>query len=104
MAQTKQRLVDGPEADHLTIEEVAVHLRMSAKTVRRLVADGEFPRPIELSPKVKVWTWRDVLYWTLRAELRSRLRPTRKRKPGEGQGGTDPPHVGTNRKRDRPES
>lgn len=73
MAERTQRLVDGPHQEFLTKEETAAYLRMDKRTLDRLIRTGEFPRPIEISPGIKLWSWRDVLYWSLRAELKSRL-------------------------------
>jgi hypothetical protein len=67
---------------------------MHAKTLQRLIDDGEFPQPLKLSPGTLVWSWRDVLYWSLRAEIAARMvaepdrkerKPRRKMKDNEGQ-------------------
>jgi len=97
MAQSKQRLVDGPDQDLLEAAEVAAYLRVSAKTLKRLVETGEFPRPIEISEGVRVWDWKDCLYWKLRSELRPRLRPSKK--PTDGHSGTNKAHGRTTGKR-----
>ena len=102
--------MDGPDQDYLELHEVAAYLRMGVKTLRRLVQAGDFPHPVELSPGVRVWSWRDVLYWTLGAELRPRLRAARRKKPAsppqpsEGLGGTTPAHGGPTGKRGRPDA
>lgn len=67
------RTVDGPAADLLTLEEVAKLLGFGVATLRRLITDGEFPDGITLSPGTKVWDWRAVTYYRLRAEMRPRL-------------------------------
>ena len=69
-----------PDAESLfTLAEVAKQLRMEQKTLSRLIGAGEFPRPIQPSPGIRVWTVNDVLYYRLRIELASRLRPARKK-------------------------
>lgn len=104
----KQRLVDGPELDVLERTEVAAYLRLSPRTVQRLIEAGEFPRPIMNSEGVPVWDWTDCLYWKLRCTLRPRLRPSRKRKlaekPSDGQPPAMPGQGGTTGKRTKPET
>lgn len=71
--------------------EVATYLGMDdVKTLRRLISAGEFPRGLEMSARTILWPWRDVLYWIMRAELKSRLvaDPPKPRKKSQGQGGT----------------
>ena len=47
----------------LTISEVCALTRMGRSTVYRKVADGTFPRPIRLGPRMVRW-WRcDVERW-----------------------------------------
>ncbi|VTT96526.1 : Phage_AlpA [Gemmataceae bacterium] len=100
MAERTQRTIDGPDRDLLEITEVIAYLRLSAPTLKRLIAAGEFPRPIAISEGVRVWSWHDVVYWKLRSELRPRLKPAKapkKRKPD--QGGSPPDHGGSSGKR-----
>jgi predicted DNA-binding transcriptional regulator AlpA len=73
MPAAKQRLVDGPEEDYLDADQVAAYLHFSADTLRRLVKAGKFPQPLEMSDQTRVWSWRDVLFWTLTVELRPRM-------------------------------
>lgn len=61
-----------------TLAEVAKMLRMEGRTLRALVAEGEFPRPQSASKGIGVWSADDVLYYRLKMQLRHRLRPTRK--------------------------
>lgn len=83
MPATRQRLVDGPENDHLELSEVASYLRVSSSTLKRLVREGKFPRPIEVSPGVRAWLWRDCVLWMWLAEARPRMRAARKPQPKE---------------------
>lgn len=84
MPATKQRTVDGPEQDFLELSEVATYLRLSTSTLKRLIRDGTFPRPVEMSAGVKVWPWKDCLLWALLVEARGRMKPARTRKKPEG--------------------
>jgi predicted DNA-binding transcriptional regulator AlpA len=63
------------------IGEVAFRLRMETKTLRRLIETGEFPRPLQPSPGIQVWSDEDIEYYRLRMQLRPRLRPSRKKPP-----------------------
>lgn len=89
------------------MEEVAKYLRMEKRTLRRLIELGEFPRAIRLSPGSSSWTWKDVLYWSIRAELKNRLKATRAKK-GKGPMSDNPgPTTGqsvTSGKRARPDA
>lgn len=79
------RSLDGPEKDLLTIREVAEYLRLTTKTLRRLVAEGKFFAPVEVSPGVKLWTAEDVAVYRAWRERQHRLRPPEKSKRPEGQ-------------------
>ena len=57
----RSRSIDGPADDYLTLPEVVRYLRLSVRTVRRLMEEGKFPRPRQLSPGQKYWTWLDVV-------------------------------------------
>lgn len=76
-----------PDETLFTLAEVAKQLRMEQKTLARLIAAGEFPRPIQPSAGIRVWTTNDVLYYRLRIELAARLRPARKKGPGRPRSG-----------------
>lgn len=102
MAATKQRTVDGPEQDLLELSEVASYLRMSEPTLRRLIRLGKFPRPLEISDGVRVWSWRDILYWVLLTEIRPRLR-AKTEKPNPGQERSSPDQSRSTGKRAKPE-
>lgn len=67
------RSIDGPEKDWLTAADLVALLRVSKATLKRLIASGEFPRAMEVSPGIRLWSWRDVVYWQLKIELRSRM-------------------------------
>ena len=71
--QWTQRQVDAPADDLLTFETVAKLLGVSTATLKRLIADGEFPDALQVSPGTRVWEWRAVAYYRLRVEMRPRL-------------------------------
>jgi prophage regulatory protein len=47
----------------LSVREVAEACNCSARTIWRLVADGEFPQPLEIGPQVRRWRVDDVRQW-----------------------------------------
>ncbi len=105
MAERTQRLIDGPDKDLLELLEVAEYLRLSGPTIKRLIAQGEFPRPIRVSDRVRVWDWKDVVYWKLRSEMRPRLKVAKDRKKRSGdQGRITEGHGGSNSKRAKPDA
>lgn len=69
---TNQRLVDGPDRDYLTRGEVAAYLRMSSKTLGRLMARGRFPRPFKMGQGTMVWSWREIWAYAILREIRHR--------------------------------
>jgi predicted DNA-binding transcriptional regulator AlpA len=83
MDATRQRSVEGPAQDFLTLSEVVKYLRLSKRTLRRLVAAGEFPRPLRTSPQTRVWDWEDLLFWRLKTKLGPRLRVSKKKPAGQ---------------------
>lgn len=68
------RTVDSTDLDWLDMHDLTRWLRMSESTIRRLIASGEFPQPLEITSGTRFWSWRDVLYWQLRVEIRPRLK------------------------------
>jgi excisionase family DNA binding protein len=54
------RLEPGRGKDLLTGQEVADRLSISVRTLYRLVAGGQFPRPIRFSRKLVRWKADDV--------------------------------------------
>lgn len=68
----RSRPVDGPAENFLTLTEVAAYLRLSKKSVQRLIADGKFPRPKQVSKGTAYWLWIDVVAY---AEWAGRLEP-----------------------------
>lgn len=69
------RTIDGPEKDNLTLEEVAVYLTVESRTIRRLIAEGKFPRGIPISKGKVVWSALDVAVYRAWQERLDRLRP-----------------------------
>lgn len=47
----------------MTLDDVAVHLRVTTRTVQRRVAAGEFPRPILVGPTSPRWRRADLDAW-----------------------------------------
>ena len=45
------------------IEEVSAITTMAKSSINLWVAQGKFPKPIALSPTIKVWLLRDVVGW-----------------------------------------
>lgn len=86
------RTVEGPEKDLLTLSEVAAYLRLKVKTVRRLIASGQFFHPVEISDGVRLWTAEDVAVYRAWRERRHRLR---KSAGGDGLHGTPVDNPGT---------
>lgn len=39
-------------------------LKLSRSTLWRLVADGRFPRPVKLGPRITAWRSADVAAWS----------------------------------------
>lgn len=72
-AEWAPRTVDGPAADMLSVDEVARLFGVSATTITRLVAEGEFPAPLVVGKSTKVWEWKAVVYYRLKLELACRL-------------------------------
>lgn len=69
----RTRVVDAPDRDYLTAVEVAEYFRFGRDTLEKLIAEGRFPQAQLSSDGVKVWSWRDVLFWVLTMEVRHRL-------------------------------
>lgn len=67
--------MDGPAADLLSAPEVARLFHISEDTLNRLVADGEFPEPLTVGKKTRLWDWKAVAYYRLRLEMTARLKP-----------------------------
>ena len=74
-AEWTDRTVDGPAADLLSAPEVARLFHISEDTLNRLVADGEFPEPLTVGKKTRLWYWKAVAYYRLRLEMTARLKP-----------------------------
>ena len=57
-----ERMNTGPvvKADLMTSREVAGRLRMSVRTLWRLVAAGRFPQPVRYNRKLVRWKCSDV--------------------------------------------
>jgi excisionase family DNA binding protein len=51
---------EAPAPSLLTQKEVAKYLRVAPRTLQRMVAAGEFPPPVQVSPGRKRWRQADV--------------------------------------------
>jgi predicted DNA-binding transcriptional regulator AlpA len=74
----RSRTVDGPADDYLTLPECGAYLRLSAKTLTRLIAEGRFPRPKRVTKGTAYWLWLDVVAyreWSDRLEAGPELVP-----------------------------
>jgi excisionase family DNA binding protein len=60
-----------PESENMTLSECAKYLRVSLRTVERLVAEGEAPRAIRVGRRI-IFRRRDVDTW-LESRARSAL-------------------------------
>ncbi len=47
--------------------------RLSEPTIRRLIREGLFPRPMAVTKGVRLWPWTDLVWWTLYTAMRPRL-------------------------------
>ena len=56
----------------LRMPEVEARTGLTARSIRRLVAKGEFPQPIRLSPRTVGWLESEVDAWILERAARSR--------------------------------
>jgi prophage regulatory protein len=64
-----------PAADTMLREkEVVRRTGISASTIKRMVADGRFPRPMRIGERAKGWPMRDVQEWIERLD-EQRKRP-----------------------------
>lgn len=56
----------------LTLDEVIAYVRVSGDTIARLVARGEFPAPIEISPRLRRWRKQDLIDWLAQQSQKER--------------------------------
>ncbi|HJZ53956.1 MAG TPA: AlpA family phage regulatory protein [Gemmataceae bacterium] len=59
------RTIDGPEKDWLDMADVTHRTRMSESTIKRLMGQGEFPRPQRVSEGIAYWHWLQIVHWEL---------------------------------------
>ena len=43
------------DSEFVTVQELAARLKVSAQTVRVMIADGRLPEPITISPRIRRW-------------------------------------------------
>ncbi len=64
-------------SDLFTLEEVAKKLRVHKRTLRRLIEEGKFPRPLHPTPGAAMWTAEDLATYRAWVALAPRLRASR---------------------------
>ena len=47
----------------LRLDDVAREIGISKALIKRLVAEGDFPKPIKLSERARGWRRREILDW-----------------------------------------
>lgn len=57
------RQVSGNEHPFMRAEQVQTATCLDARTIDRLVARGEFPAPVQLSPRRRAWRTPEVSAW-----------------------------------------
>lgn len=67
------RVTDGPDANWLDMAALKQALGLGETTIRGLIAKGEFPRACEITGKIRLWPWSDVVWWALNVEMKDRL-------------------------------
>ncbi len=63
----------------LTLDEFARRIKCSVSTVRRMIRNGELPRPLAVSNGNNVWTQDDVFVHLYTVSNRHRFRASRKK-------------------------
>lgn len=61
IAQIKDEVIQKTQL--LRIEEVCELTTLGKSTINLWVAQGKFPKPIHLSPTIKVWRLGDIVLW-----------------------------------------
>ena len=61
IAQIKDEVIQKNQL--LRIEEVCELTTLGKSTINLWVAQGKFPKPIHLSPTIKVWRLGDIVLW-----------------------------------------
>ncbi len=93
-----RRIIDGPERDWLSAEQVCEYLGIGQTRFHELVEAGLFPPPVVLGGKDRLqkWHWLDAAAFM---HLRARGLPALNPRPGEnGNGGES--EAGGKRRRD----
>ncbi len=61
IAQFKDEIIQKTQL--LRIEEVCDLTTLGKSTINLWVAQGKFPKPMHLSPTIKVWRFEDIKLW-----------------------------------------
>ena len=74
-----QRVIHGPDREHLTAEECAEWLGIGLTMFKQMVKSGEFPPPLRIGKsKAQRWPWMDPVAYSW---LRSRMAAGDARRP-----------------------
>ena len=60
--------------NYLTVEEVAEKLRVTTRTIKKMVSQGNFPPPIRLSFTNALYDEKDILAWVESRKLKENNR------------------------------
>lgn len=70
-----QRTIDAPDKEWLTLPEMAKWLGIGAKTVRRMLSDGEIPPGVPMGRGRAMWSWRDAVAISIQLGWKARVKP-----------------------------
>lgn len=86
--------------DHhlINVADVAKAIGQSQRTLRRMIADGEFPQGFP-APRQLRWMWGDVRRWIERQKLLAELRPERDNTGHSGTNGNPEANPASNPKK-----
>jgi prophage regulatory protein len=59
-------VADFPKKGFVRKPQICSFLRVSETTLYRLYRDGDFPKPIRLTPRITVWCAEDIHLWRTR--------------------------------------
>jgi prophage regulatory protein len=61
--------MESPDIQLLRIQDVSKLTSLAKSTINLWVAEGKFPKPIMLSPTIRVWRPKQLKEWIDRQEL-----------------------------------
>jgi hypothetical protein len=71
------------ENDLLTIQDFAKYMRLSVRSLRERLAEGDAPAPVDNLAKTPRWLWRDIRDWVGHARWSRELAVRNTAKGGE---------------------